>query len=644
MASHLPIVANYPLGNGGVVTAELLESWCRGEGASVHEAYGVETYYSKDQSKFIPGPEPAVVALRQLLVQVGQLQIPTQLDVFNDNQSSHVQTTSLDLLKCSWDDVINQLEAAKVENGKHSKKAKRRIDRAIDSAAPYMEYWIECLPEEYGLSVVKGGLTLLFVTARRKEQNREKIIQVFEEIPGMIRTIDAAYKLFSRDDDEDVAGLAKSFYDQLCEDIPQLVEILNGTKTRFSRMKNRFAGGSLETQTVDSILGRLNQRSSAMKTTIDRIKTKLQAKTSDDLQVIRSRIEDTNMGIAIVSGQLGGLASKDDLERLLQKANGKLALLGTQLIDTVRHEVQSQVKSILKDHSAADHAAEAKTMLLWITQEIAMLRERVATQNLQIEYSHPRQPSPRPIPETPVLSEQDLMHILDVDPRSWTEDLASVLRQASRMDADSKARARWLMKTQHFQRWFGASHSALLLAAGALRLEKVSPMSVFTSSIALNLLEPPDTIMLHFFCGKHLDADAEDHLSGPLGMLRCLIAQLVIAFKAPLPNLNAIGSPQFIHDCYNRTLNALCEVFRLLVEHTPHGVTVFVLIDGVSWYEQGDWTADLNFIIGLFKVLTEPHRLPVFKVLLTSPSRAMEVQNLVDLDSDIVLHGAINAQ
>lgn len=43
----------------------------------------------------------------------------------------------------------------------------------------------------------------------------------------MIRTMEAACKLFGPEDGEDVSGLAKSFYDQLCRDIPDLIHILH---------------------------------------------------------------------------------------------------------------------------------------------------------------------------------------------------------------------------------------------------------------------------------------------------------------------------------------------------------------------------------------------------------------------------------
>ncbi|KAK7936020.1 hypothetical protein PG985_001515 [Apiospora marii] len=633
MTSRVPIINQcQPSSSSSNVAVADLEAWFKKEGTSVHDAYGEKTYYADDQSRFIPGSEPPVLHLQQVLVAFGRVQTPNQLAAVHNGTLDQAQTNGLDLLKCSWDDVLNQLEAAKLENLNSPKKTTRRADRVVAKAAPYIQPWVELVPEEYGLSVIKGGLTLLFATARHKEQNRDKIIQTFEEIPDMIRTMDAAYKLFGRDDDEDISGIAKSFYDELCKDIPDLIHILDGTRKRFTRVMNRLAGGTPETETVDGILEKLRRRSSELGSTISRIKMKLQAKTHADLQLIRSSIEETHMGMAAISGQLGDLASRQDIEQLSQRNNRNLAqfasVFGTRLINTLRQEVRSEVQSIVKDHSAGEFAAEAKTMVLRMAQENAVLREHIATQSLQIEYNRSRQPSPSPIP---TLSELDLMKILDVDPQSWTDDLTSVLRQASRMDTDSKARARWLMKTRHFQSWLGTSHSTLLLAVGALALEKVSPMSVLAISLDL-----PNTVVLHFFCGKHLDVDSEDCLSGPNGMLRSLIAQLVLALRAPLPNLGAIDSHEFLQDCYNRTLPALCEVFRLLVQQVPQGVALYVLLDGVSWYEQAHWAADLGFIVGLLKDLAAPGGVPQFKVLLTSPNRTIEIQDLVDIQSEYI--------
>ncbi|KAK8034125.1 hypothetical protein PG993_009120 [Apiospora rasikravindrae] len=635
MASRLATTGQRPPGNGGDVDVGILESWFKGEGSSVHGAYGVETYYSAEKSRFIPGAEPPVLILKKFLVSFGQFQVSNSLNTTLNDRLSEVPPPTVDLLNCSWDVVLGQLETAKSESPKSSKRPSQRADRFAANVATYIEPWLELVPDEYGLGVVRGGLTLLFA-------NRDKIIQTFESIPQMIRTMDTACKVFGRDKDENILDIAKSFYDQLCRDIPVLVQILNGKRKGLVRAFNRIAGCTPETEEIDDVLKRTSKTCSDLEDTVKRIKWKLDAKTQAEIQAIRSRLEDTNMGIAHISGQVGELASRQDIEQFTRNSNRDMAQfaneLGSQMIKAMRQELRHEVQSIVKDQSALDpsaleFAAKAKTMVLRMAQENSVLREHVAAQRRQIESSQPRLPSPLP---TPALSDLGLMQTLDVDPRSWTDDLASVLKQASRMDTDSKARARWLMKTPSFQNWVGVPCSSLLLAVGALRPERVSPLSVLASTIVLGLLELPDTLVLHFFCGMHLDADAEDQLSGPSGMLRSLIAQLVMAYKAPLPNLGAIGSPEFIYDVYNRRLDALCEVFRLLVAHVPEGVNLFVLIDGVSWYEKSDWLFDLKFILGLFKVLSEPARIPRFKVLLTSPSRTSEVQNLVDLNSEYV--------
>ncbi|KAK6850025.1 hypothetical protein PG995_013858 [Apiospora arundinis] len=125
------------------------------------------------------------------------------------------------------------------------------------------------------------------------------------------------------------------------------------------------------------------------------------------------------MGIALLSGQLDEMVSRKELERLIQRNNRNSVqhanVFGTQLIDSLRQRVRSQVLAVVKDHPAVGFAAEAKTMVLRMAQENAILREHIASQTLQIEYNYSGQPSPMPLP---TLSELDLMKILDIDPQS----------------------------------------------------------------------------------------------------------------------------------------------------------------------------------------------------------------------------------
>ncbi|KAK8100464.1 hypothetical protein PG999_010838 [Apiospora kogelbergensis] len=165
MASSFQTGSPDPSDNGGAEAAQDVATWFSREGSSVHEAYGVKTYYSADHSRFIPGSEPPVEHLKQLLVTFGSIPAPNQLATTESNQLDRCETSSLDLLSCSWEDVLDQLQAVKLGNPKLSKKTSRKADRFLASAAPYMQPWIELLPDEYGLGVIKGGLALLFAVS-----------------------------------------------------------------------------------------------------------------------------------------------------------------------------------------------------------------------------------------------------------------------------------------------------------------------------------------------------------------------------------------------------------------------------------------------------------------------------------------------
>jgi hypothetical protein len=309
------------------------------------------------------------------------------------------------------------------------------------------------------------------------------------------------------------------------------------------------------------------------------------------------------------------------------------------LMKTIREEVQSGVQEVLRHQTQGDFAAEAKTFVFKMIQENESLKQQNAqlfTQNRQIEYEHSRQPSPIPGPS---ISAFDLLRVLDVDHHHSTEDLEFVLKQAARMSPESQGRARWLMKTPNFQSWMNGSRHSLLLVDGAMMLERVSPMSTLTATLAVSLLQVPSVMVIFFFCGKNLDAD---ELSGPHGMLRSLITQLILKIYPSPPSLNGINTHEFLNDCYKGHYPALCEVLRLLIEQLPPHITLYCFLDGVSWYEQEHWIQDLRFLVGLFRHIMEMPRLgPCLKLLMTSSNRNKEIRDLA-IESEYVSLAAGN--
>lgn len=195
--------------------------------------------------------------------------------------------------------------------------------------------------------------------------------------------------------------------------------------------------------------------------------------------------------------------------------------------------------------SAGDFAAEVKTLVFNLVQQNAKLGEQLHTKDLEIDiYRQSRQQKHQHqqllSPRLSFITQFDLLRILDVDPMVASQDLVFALQQAHRMDSPSRGRAMWLMKTPQLQMWLGDTQRSLLLADGALPVERISPMSVLAGTLAVSLLELPPSdaaapvVVLHFFCGQHLDPDADDGLTGTNGLLRSLITQLLLWFTPPL--------------------------------------------------------------------------------------------------------------
>lgn len=55
-----------------------------------------------------------------------------------------------------------QLEIAKASSLVNDKRAARKADRFLAKTGSYAEKWIDLIPDEYGLSVIRGGLGLVF--------------------------------------------------------------------------------------------------------------------------------------------------------------------------------------------------------------------------------------------------------------------------------------------------------------------------------------------------------------------------------------------------------------------------------------------------------------------------------------------------
>lgn len=69
------------------------------------------------------------------------------------------------IFDCSWDEILQLLHDAKAE---HNERGKRKIHKAFTLASraiPWADRAVEMLPDQYGLSILRGGLKVIFVVS-----------------------------------------------------------------------------------------------------------------------------------------------------------------------------------------------------------------------------------------------------------------------------------------------------------------------------------------------------------------------------------------------------------------------------------------------------------------------------------------------
>jgi hypothetical protein len=258
-------------------------------------------------------------------------------------------------------------------------------------------------------------------------------------------------------------------------------------------------------------------------------------------------------------------------------------------------------------------------------------------------------PPRQPLPPTSILTipYDDLYDLLGIEnSRYLINDLEILSKMASSLSEIALGRGRWLIETDRFRLWIQTrfSKSDLVLVNGYLDdvIEtNVSPLTILCASLVRAVWSQVQLITLAHFCGLH--GKSGEWSSGPKGMLRCLIAQLLLASGARGTDIASFPglSGQLLQDLALQDLGALWVLFQELLRQVPLGVTVFIILDGISTFETSlnGWDNELCQIVFELQqlVIADPRSIPVLKVLLVAPIRSINVFWQVDSENHISL-------
>ncbi|KAK1847026.1 hypothetical protein CCHR01_10363 [Colletotrichum chrysophilum] len=475
--------------------------------------------------------------------------------------------TILEVRDSSWDLVFEQMAAAKARN-----EEKSGLRSKISTGNDVLSAYISLLPDDYGIGILKGGLALIFDATKAHDENRNRIVETFETIPDSILTINMAFDLLDADPaDMKVQAEAISM---LLEDLPVLIKILLGKEKWYCKVVKLLLLSIPETMTIDDSLSRWKRKVVQLQEHVQRMKWKMCSKFSVELKDIGAELKRSDVGIRAL------LAESKSMQ--------------VALFDNVK-----------KDYAS-------------ILLEVETLRRKVSQHSITEQ------------PRVSLIESVQLVEILGISLGNLADDLATVVGHSERFDSDDRAKAQWSLQTDEFRSWLRENHSSLLLVDGELQDSMISPLSGICGGIVGALMQNRSSAVAFFFAGLHVDMQQPDIDSGPVPMMRSLIAQLLMSPNLPSRDLSFM-SKDMIKGCRDGDFPVLCEVFVKIIKQVPTQTTVYCIIDGVSWYEQGRWLDDLDQFATALEYITKRNnagRSGSLKVLLTSPTQSTEIGHL----------------
>ncbi|CAN8098924.1 unnamed protein product [Discula destructiva] len=306
----------------------------------------------------------------------------------------------------------------------------------------------------------------------------------------------------------------------------------------------------------------------------------------------------------------------------------------TTEIHEITHDIRKQVDEMLCHQRALQATMEAiagKNSLYQLLMEHSKSSDSVIT-------------SPTSLggitlcggPVSPTITPTELLGLLEVHHLSHIEDQRRVLGIGHSLDREETARAAAMVKMPQVKNWLHASSSGVVLVEGCgsrPQAGRVAPLShVCATLIQVLQVDGPSAetqvakTTLFFFCGQHVTEN--DPLGGPQGLMRSLLAQLILTLvqrnwvlhSAPIRLLHKQGFGA--QELEEFALQDACQLFHQLLASVPSGSTVFVVIDGISFFEHREnWRRDFDLVVGCLARITNDEALgTLFKLLFTSPT------------------------
>ncbi|KAF6822872.1 hypothetical protein CPLU01_11766 [Colletotrichum plurivorum] len=501
--------------------------------------------------------------------------------------------------------------------------------------------WINLIPDQYGLCVVKSAFAVLLSAASKYADKRQAILDAFVSVRDIIR--DASTKGVHFQRDSTVYRHAGDLYESIVDAIHDLLLLAKPRKPRSLKWPGKSHKKD-QLNEAPAILKTVSDRAEALRTAVDNCRDATIAATGKDARRTLGEVQFIGWKAIEIKDIVTGLrAGQEEQNFLLQKMDYKLLQTQGAFFEMAQNRDEANAKLIQTLYE------QRKKDRVTITKLEHYIMQQKTGQYPSIEPATPTRGSRAVI----ILSR--LFEILsDSSHQPFGQDGASgaaniletrnseletILTTTTKFDQRYQSQAHNLLKQDRFFDWMNQPHPDMLLVDGNIQStagDTVSPMSLLCANLGLTIARlEPDAVIAQFYCGMHASPRAGDAWCGPAGMLRSLAGQILAALAArDALDLDFLDHRSFVHRLEAQDIGALCELLHALVRQFDADTSVYCVVDGVSRYD-----VDFGGAFGMLDkamqwlqdIVCDDELRPRFKVLMTVPfASSPRLRRLVD--------------
>ena len=201
-------------------------------------------------------------------------------------------------------------------------------------------------------------------------------------------------------------------------------------------------------------------------------------------------------------------------------------------------------------------------------------------------------------------------------------DLDFIATHKEMLPERQRGRAEQIVSSELFQQWLVSTQPSKLLIhwdnQPPRSISGVSPLSTFVASLGQAVRQKQRFMSLHWFCGRHADADVAGPYIGGCAMLVSLVDQLLRQYAFDTYQLHNFIN---ISSLTSGNINELMRLFLFLMGQLPQTMTILCFIDGAYLYERDEFCNEavpiMRYLVGLASPQSRPMA-ATFKVMLTS--------------------------